>query len=302
MTANETEQNEPGAVRPVLRVHVRPGDKVLVLGDTHGGINDWDATRLVLDVGEALGVTHVDLNGDNADAHGISRHPKEPDRVVQTLAHEALELDRIMTRIDQIPTLLPWGKHAKGGNHDDRVYDVVEEYPALLGVEWPDWWRVDGESVYVKHGWWCVRRGAATRYGDVMVEHGDRMNGIARGGGKDAAKKVLDNYPAQCTVFGHCHTLDRRERVVWTYGRPVLRGAWGAGHLSLRDKHPYAGDHSFEQGGVVIEFFDPGDAPRLDCRAGDCTDPRASFQVHSLRVQRDAQDHPIIRFGGRTYR
>lgn len=262
----------------LCRVAVKPGDSVLVLGDLHASIIDRPAFNLVLDVAAAVGITHVDVNGDNLDNHTLSRHPKEPDRIMESIESESAILAALLFQLSIIPTAHTF--HIKPGNHDDRWYDLVAANPALNGVEWYD---LPRQHSTVDFDW--LPRHAATQYGSVVVEHGDSLPCIKRGGGSTAASRVLAAYPDQNTVFGHCHSLDTKVRTRWVYGRQVRYGAWGTGHLSRRDAHRYALDNGFEQGSVIITFH---------------TGP-ADFSVETLRVERDSQDRPFINFRGVKY-
>lgn len=262
----------------LCRVAVKPGDSVLVLGDLHAAILDWGAFNLVYNVAVDAKVTHIDVNGDNLDNHTLSRHPKEPDRLMDSVQRESAALGGILWQLTLIKSAHTF--HIKPGNHDDRWYDLVAANPALNGVEWYD---IPKQHAPDQFDW--LPRHAATQYGSVVVEHGDSLPCIKRGGGSTAAARVLASYPDQNTVFGHCHSLDSKVRSRWSYGRQLKFGAWGTGHLSRRDAHRYALDNSFEQGSVIITFHSgPND-----------------FSVETLRVERDSLDKPFINFRGVKY-
>ena len=262
----------------LCEVSVKAGDSVLVLGDIHAAIVDWDVYALVMHVASVAKITHVDANGDNLDNHNISRHPKEPDRCFETVQEESRALGNLLAAATVIPTARVF--HIKPGNHDDRWYDLVSANPALNGVEW-----YDIPKQYASDKWEWLPRHAATKYGSVVVEHGDSLPCIKRGGGSTSATRVLASYPDQNTIFGHCHSLDSKVRTRWAYGRQVKFGAWGTGHLSKRDAHRYAPDNGFEQGSVILTFHSgPED-----------------FTIETLRVERDGNDRPFINFRGVKY-
>lgn len=268
----------------VCRVRTTAYDTLLVLGDLHAAIADHEAIDLVVQVARTAGVTLVQANGDNLDYHGLSAHAKEPHRAQDSVLREIDELAGILYKFENIPTVRAGGLHMIPGNHEDRFYDLVEQIPALSGMEWYDWL-----NPTIGARWDLLPRHATVKYGPVLCVHGDRLPCIARGGGKAPASKVINAYPDQNTIFGHCHSLDLAHRTRWRYGEVVQYGAWGTGHLSKRDEHRYAPDHAFEQGSVLVTFGANGPS-------GDLT-----FAVETIRLLRDANDRPYTIFRGVRY-
>lgn len=281
----------PGFRRPLHRLDVEPGSRVLIPGDIHFPVEDHHVLDLMIRAGRDLGVTHVVLLGDSFDCWGLSGHRKEAARYWENgrLTEEA-EAGRLW--LEGMRELVTPGRAFIGpGNHEDRWYDLVDDHPALHGTEWWFPFRdvISGWSVLPRH--WRIKAGP------LNIEHGDELLGVTTGGGKFPAATCLANYPGQNTLFGHTHRIDVCTRPTEKDGELVAHGAWTIGHTSdpRRNGSYMLGGHRWEQGFAIVEFF-PLSSAKVQTGDG------LGFNVHQAHVLRDGRGRPVVNLLGKTWR
>lgn len=99
--------------------------------------------------------------------------------------------------LEPIESLGPKRKIWLHGNHEDWLYDVVEEIPALRGMLEPD------EYLELKKkNWEIYSTGEFARVGKLYFTHGDTL-----GRGRNVAARAV-NYYRRNIRFGHYHTFE----------------------------------------------------------------------------------------------
>jgi hypothetical protein len=257
-----------------------PGQRVLIPGDIHFGIEDSHALGLMRSVATDFGVHHVIYQGDTFDCYGISRHNKSASRI------NAGEL-RLSEERENSRSLMKWTANltqSSGvqslmlpGNHEDRLLAVTDLNPALEGAltikrifDIPD------EITVLPHF-------SRIRAGSLVIEHGHKLPGSLSQYGP---KRVLTRFPDQTTVYGHTHRIAEWSHT--TYDRdekPRTRKAITIGHLSdWRSHGSYAPRPNWQQGFLLIEFWTSS--------GGDLRYTLYPVEIHNGECQ----------FMGKTYR
>lgn len=271
----------------VIERKVDPGDALLIPGDMHCDKEDRPAINVMLKVARAAGVNRACLVGDNNESAGISRHKSL--RAARnfrfgkgTIKSEARHLGPILKEIEKFATK---SRDCLTGNHELWWEEVQEEFPGLSEHEW---FEVYGG---IFDNWEVRAEYTAIKYGPLLVCHGHRLRGSLS---KYAAATILSNYPGQNTVCGHNHRLDVATTPTFKYGQQVFHGAWTVGHLKRRDIEikeknigPFSEKH--QQGFGIATFFSRG--------AG-----KLGFDMQLYRIHRDANDRPMVIYGGEVYK
>lgn len=157
----------------------------LTISDLHSPFNHRDAIDFLRDVAKWVKPDFVVCMGDEIDAHGWSRHERNPDAPGQ-----GDELKQAIKTLQQLYKLFPKTKVCKS-NHTMRAYrkairsgipaaylrDTRDVLEAPVGWVWADTWMIDG----------------------VMYKHGEGYSG--RNAALDAAMKNRCN-----AVIGHVHS------------------------------------------------------------------------------------------------
>jgi hypothetical protein len=271
----------PGVRRPLHTLDVAEGSRLLVPGDVHFPVHDERVLGVMIESARVLGVTDVLLPGDTFDYWGLSGYRKDAARYWEEgrLTEEA-EAGRPW--LEALRELVAPGRAIIGpGNHEDRWYDLVDDNPALHGLEW---WHPVAD---VLSGWERLPRGWRVRAGALTIEHGDQLVGSLA---KHSASTVLGNYPGQNTLYGHTHRVDSCTRPTEKNGELVAHGAWTVGHTSDPRKNGgfIPGGHRWEQGWAVVDIFPLG--------------RDLGFNVNQARVLRDGRGRPVVNLLGRTWR
>lgn len=257
-----------GYQQPFYRIHCPPGSRLLVPGDIHFGSADLSAVGVMLRCAEAIGVTGIVLQGDTFDAGGLSSHRKSAKRQVDGSLTVRAEVEGARPYMEWMRDLVSGNAYIMQGNHEDRVERLVDDNPALVGLTWD---KVYGAALV---GWDVVPQGAFVLAGRVAIHHGHDLTGLKFGGGISPAKTVLQNYPGQNTVFGHCHRKDQFTRPTWKGGRQVDHGAWCVGHMQDEAEVGWSGHNAWERSFGIISYYDDDvfsvDLAKIRGHSADC--------------------------------
>jgi hypothetical protein len=166
--------------------------------DAHCPHVDWPTWNAILDF---TGRNRVDLllwGGDNLDCGPISRHNKNKP-LHKPRGQMKRDLDTFKEKmLDPIEALLP--KDAKKvwltGNHEDWLYQMIEEQPELEGLlDFAEYLKLTERGYEVKE------QGGHYKHGHLKYIHGDVLSG-----GQTAPRKALDLF-VESLVFGHFHAF-----------------------------------------------------------------------------------------------
>jgi len=109
---------------------IKGNHRILVLSDIHVPYHDTNAVETAIEYGKKIKPTIILLNGDIGDFYAISRHDKDPSRVLKD------ELDAIRQFLFWLRQSFPKARIIyKIGNHENRMERFLVKYaPVLLGV------------------------------------------------------------------------------------------------------------------------------------------------------------------------
>ncbi len=268
--------------RHLTQAEVPDGSIIAVLSDIHIPHHDDRALRLVVECCEAVGVTHVILNGDIADCGPASRHEGKRKQAV-------LDEGSLRESVAAGLWLYEWARTRPCiyllGNHEAWVENCIKQSPELKGTtpaELMGLWD-DGD------GWEVLPSLSRIRLGSRCWEHGD---GFFKGsGGANPGARIKARAPDQTTSVGHLHM---KAASFWSsedeLGIPRTRGAFFNGHLSLPEAHgDYAGTYmNWQQSFELTRVWYEGDRPR--------------FTTDQPEIHRDKRGLPIFEYQGRVYR
>jgi hypothetical protein len=261
-------------VVPQRTVNIRPefGEILLTPGDTHLGIHDAVSMSLMVECAEQNGIDRVILQGDTYDCYGISRHGKSADRIRGgnwTLDDERRCGTDFMNWVASTPKesiFMP-------GNHEDRLWRMMDENPALEDTLLP-------RNVFdIPEAIRCTDRRTRIRAGSLVIEHGHHLRGSTREYG---VKGVLSRHPDQTTIYGHSHKVAAYGMTTYDQlDRPRRREAITIGHLSVPEQHiDYAGsDMNWQQAFAMVEFWEGrGGKLRYDINVIEIHDHEFSYR------------------------
>jgi hypothetical protein len=268
----------------VKSLPVKSGDRYLIPGDIHFGIEDPAALSLLTKAGIDAGCNGMILIGDTFDSYGISRHPKSA---------KVLKNRKRTTVAEEKESAEPWFRswannfdnlHMLSGNHEAWFSYIQDQFPGLADTEW---WDLYG-SLF--DGWHLHSHGTALRLGPLLICHGDELRGSLA---KNSASSVLNSYPGQNTLYGHTHRVDSSTRPTWKYGTRIDHGAWTIGCMmdletSQDNRETRVNAQIHQQGGAIVSFD--------TSFAGDLT-----FGVEIIQVLRDSGNNPGFVFRGNSY-
>ncbi len=255
LTANELESYNikiPGRQekikgKPSTELQPIPGERWLVPGDIHFGIQDDVSIGLMVQCAEDFGVDRTILQGDTLDCYGISRHDHRADKIrggcfsLEDEANEAYYFFNWMKKSKKTSYIMP-------GNHEDRIWAVEDKNLGLHGsLTMRGLFRIPREIQVLPQYSRIVA-------GSLIIEHGHKLPGSLSQYG---SAKVLRDHPDQCTIFGHTHRMASARKTTYDrHGRPRTRMAMTIGHMSIAEKHiGYAPDANWQQGFALIEFW-----------------------------------------------
>jgi hypothetical protein len=262
---------------------VPEGSIIGVLSDLHIPSHDEPAVRLAIECLEAVGATHIILNGDIADCGPASRHEGKRKRA-------ALDEGCLRESIAAGLWIYEWARSRPCvlllGNHEAWVENYIAGSPELKGTEATALMGLPSDGV----GWDVLPSGSRIRLGSRCWEHGDGLFPSGAGGANPGVRiKALA--PDQTTSIGHLH---RKGAFFWSsedeYGLSRTRGAYMNGHLSRPEAHEdYAGTYlNWQQSFEITRVWYEGDRPR--------------FTTDQPEIHRDKRGRPMFEYGGRVYR
>lgn len=254
-----------------------------VFSDVHIPNHDEPVVKLMVEVCEAAGVTHVVLDGDIADCGPASRHDGKKKRAV-------LDEGCLRESIASGLWFYEWARTKRCkyilGNHEAWVQTYIDQSPELKGtdaIELMGLWPTDKK-------WEVLPQHSRIRVGDLTIEHGDAFFKTGSGGNNPGAR-IKQRAPDQSTLIGHLH---RDFELYWTTldadGILRVRVAAGQGHLSIPETHEdYMGGYiDWQQSISLVYVWYDGQRPR--------------FTIEKVQVHRDKRGRPIIYHNGKVYR
>jgi predicted phosphodiesterase len=239
--------------RPFYKFDFR-GRRVVRPGDIHLPNQDNNALRAATI--DAVGKNDnpiLFLGGDTGDMEGLSKFPKDPDKIVKKNSikkeREAWErwLERWLNVYDEI-VIAP-------GNHERRAHNMVFSNPAFVGMGW--WWPygdlfVDNRLTVLDVGY-----RAELDFGTnpkIYDEHGDELRGATS---KCPAAGVAEHNPGDhVIIFGHTHRAARVTHTRLKGGKKMQCTAINVGHLSDTKKNGYASDPNWQFGCAYLDEDD----------------------------------------------
>lgn len=269
-------------IRKLTRAEVPDGSLLLWASDIHIGIEHTAALKLMVDAAEWAGVTHVVAGGDIVDLHCVSRHEKDPERI--------LAAGTILEEIESGRWFIGWLETRPSywilGNHEDRLRRFFIEHGLSL---------IDDEVERFRHecriptGIEILPNGSDLRLGNLNMSHGD-WEFVKSAGGKFPAQRLLDLVPDFSSICGHVHRESKAKRTSRDAdGNKFSRGAWTMGHMSVEEKHhKYAGKYpNWQTGFGLIRVWYEGLNPR--------------WQVYQVEVMFDRRGRPYFELFGRVF-
>lgn len=232
--------------KPTVRLDPLDGEKWLIPGDMHFGIQDDHSIHLMQECAEDWGVNRAILQGDTFDCYAISRHDQRADRVrgrCYTLAEEREEGRGFLAWVAGLgySYMLP-------GNHEDRSWAIADKNPGLYGS-------LDLRTIFdIPKGIEVLGQFGRIQTGSLVIEHGHKLPGsLAQYG----VNRVLRDHPDQTTIYGHTHRIaEARQTTYDRRGCPRTRMALTIGHMSIASRHvDYAPDANWQQGFALVEFW-----------------------------------------------
>lgn len=237
--------------RPFYKFDFR-GKRVVIPGDIHCPNQHSQYLRAATIDGRD-GASILFLQGDTGDMEGLSRFPKDPDKVVKKTSikkeKEAISawLERWLAVYDEI-IVAP-------GNHERRAHNMVFSNAAFVGMGW--WWPYGDLFVDPRITVLDVGYRAELDFGTkprIFLEHGDELRGVT---GKCPAATVAEANPGDhVLIFGHTHRAAKVTHTRYYAGKRVLTTAINVGHLSDTRKNGYANDPNWQFGCLYLDDQD----------------------------------------------
>ena len=186
--------------------------KVLLLSDIHIPYHDVEAVKAALDFGKAEGVDTIYLNGDILDFFMLSFHEKNPKN--RPGIKQELEMAREFFAYlrQEFPKATIY---FKPGNHEYRLERYLYlKAPELLDCEE---FKLEVLLKLVEFRIIFISKRIKTYFGDLLVEHGDRIKGS---GGINPAKTLFTRYKRHA-ICGHFHR--KSEHMEKVYDGEIVR-------------------------------------------------------------------------------
>ncbi len=169
--------------------------KILVLSDIHIPYHDVEAVQLAVEKGISEGCDTVYLNGDILDFFGLSFHEKD----ARKRPGVKQEIEMAKEFFQYLRYKFPKANiYFKPGNHEHRLerYLVIKA-PELLDCEE---FKLNILLELEKFKIIFIDKRTKVYFGDLLVEHGDRM----KSGGVNPAKTLFNKYKRH-VLCGHFH-------------------------------------------------------------------------------------------------
>lgn len=216
-------------VRKLTQAECPTGSRILWVSDVHIPIHNEAALRLMVECAERSGVTHVVAGGDIFDFNCLSQHDKE--------AYRTVEHATLLEEVEPGRWFMDWLATKRSililGNHEGRLNRFVDRNPAFHGSVLSNF----AQLVNLPRGIEVVPQGGSVRLGNLSMRHMDAEFKNS-GGGKYPAQRVLDMYPDESNIGGHCHRKSVARRTTRDEdGIKRTRCVWMMGHMSNEDDH-----------------------------------------------------------------
>jgi len=169
--------------------------EILVLSDIHIPYHDIEAVQLAVDKGVKDGCDTVYLNGDILDFFGLSFHEKDARKRPGVKQEIAMAKEFFQYLRHKFPKA---NIYFKPGNHEHRLerYLIIKA-PELLDC---DEFKLNILLELEKFKIIYIDKRTKVYFGDLLVEHGDRM----KSGGVNPAKTLFNKYKRH-VLCGHFH-------------------------------------------------------------------------------------------------
>lgn len=169
--------------------------EILVLSDIHIPYHDIEAVELAVEKGVKDGCDTVYLNGDILDFFGLSFHEKD----ARKRPGVKQEIEMAKEFFQYLRYKFPKANiYFKPGNHEHRLerYLIIKA-PELLDC---DEFKLNILLELEKFKIIYIDKRTKVYFGDLLVEHGDRM----KSGGANPAKTLFNKYKRH-VLCGHFH-------------------------------------------------------------------------------------------------
>ena len=215
--------------------------KVLVLSDIHIPYHDVEAIQIALNEGKQQGIDTIYLNGDILDFFTLSFHEKNPKNRPGTKQELEMAREFFAYLRQEFPNVTIY---FKPGNHEHRL----ERYLYLKAPELLDCEEFQLKVLLnlAKYKIIFIEKRTKTYFGNLLVEHGDRMKG---NGGVNPARTLYMRYKRH-VLSGHFHR--KSEHVEKVYDGSLIK-AFSAGCLcELEPEYYEVNNHS--HGTSIVEM------------------------------------------------
>lgn len=268
-------------VRKLTQAECPTGSRILWVSDVHIPIHNEAALRLMVECAEQSGVTHVVAGGDIFDFNCLSQHDKE--------AYRTVEHATLLEEVEPGRWFMDWLASKRSiiilGNHEGRLNRFVDRNPAFHGSVMSNF----AQLVNLPRGIEVVPQGGSVRLGNLSMRHMDAEFKNS-GGGKYPAQRVLDMYPDESNIGGHCHRKSVARRTTRDEdGIKRTRCVWMMGHMSNEDDHLgyMSPSPNWQTGFGFVDVY--------------WVDGRPRWTVTQVEVLFDSRNRPYFQFERRVY-
>jgi predicted phosphodiesterase len=170
--------------------------KILILSDIHIPYHDVEAIKTALNEGKQQGIDTIYLNGDIMDFFMLSFHEKNPKNRPSLKNELDMAREFFAYLRQEFPNVTIY---FKPGNHEYRLERYLYlKAPELLDCEE---FQLKVLLELAKHKIIFIEKRTKTYFGDLLIEHGDRMKG---NGGVNPARSLYMRYKRHI-LTGHFH-------------------------------------------------------------------------------------------------
>lgn len=253
------------------------GYQALVISDLHAPDHDDDAVDVVVQIGHALGINQLIINGDLFDVHALSRYVAASDKPLRWVDErtDAVKVAAYLrTMFPDIPiTFIP-------GNHDIRVNKWIDSNAVplqglftleqLLGIEDLNFEITDRLTL---------------ANNSLLIKHGTR---VSKHAGASVRKEIED--AGMSVIMGHCHRLSMVNvfRTIHEItDEPPLMGVELGCLSNLRPDYLSAEDTAnWQHGAAVLTIHESGywDVEPIRIHKGRAIFRGRLFKSHGTRI------------------
>lgn len=207
--------------------------KVLVLSDIHIPYHDVEAIKTALNEGKQQGIDTIYLNGDILDFFMLSFHEKNPKNRPSLKNELDMAREFFAYLRQEFPNVTIY---FKPGNHEYRLERYLYlKAPELLDCEE---FQLKVLLELAKHKIIFIEKRTKTYFGDLLIEHGDRMKG---NGGVNPARSLYMRYKRHI-LTGHFHR--KSEHVEKVYDGSLITAFSAACLCELEPEYFEVNNHS----------------------------------------------------------